>query len=363
MKTARILTFITGTLLFAMVSCKPQEDDPVSNFTDGIVVTTNTPSNIAGTTAICGSEVKANDMGLMIELGVCWSKNEQPTVDNHVEKTYKCSQPFNCILTNLDPNTQYHVRGYAKYGTEYCYGDEISFTTLNDSTSIWSTALTTIPAYEIYTNGFMSGGTLTLPNDIDFNLNLQLVGICISESPNPTIENGKYFFNNYYGNPFLIQLYDLEPNTQYYYRAFLAFGNGLYGDYYYTLNQFDIIYGDILTVTTLDIPFTLNVYTNYPEYDWWSNSISMYGYMNTNKLNVIDEVGFCYSHTNEYPQFESDLVVSVGTPLSNDYTFYSQITDLSANTKYYIRAYARYMTDSIKYGLVETFYTNKSPND
>ena len=33
------------------------------------------------------------------------------------------------------------------------------------------------------------------------------------------------------------------------------------------------------------------------------------------------------------------------------------ITDLSANAKYYIRTYARYMTDSIRYGNTIEFYT------
>ena len=354
MKTARILTFITGTLLFAMVSCKPQEDDPVSHFTDGIVVTTNTPSNIAGTTAICGSTVTANDMGLMIELGVCWSKNEQPTVEDYVEKTYKCSQPFNCVLTNLDPNTQYHVRGYAKYGTEYCYGDEMSFTTLNDSTSIWSTALTTIPAEGITYNSFTTGGLITLPSDLNMNFRKIIGGVCCSKSPNPTLENCEFYvldcidyleYAEITEKKFYFQVYGLEPNTQYYYRAFIKYEDQSY------------YYADALSITTPNIPFQLDLTTDYINYYSWDNILYASGYMYCSKPEMIDELGFCYSMDHSYPLFESDLITTVGTPTGEFYNFESTITDLSANAKYYIRTYARYMTDSIRYGNTIEFYT------
>jgi hypothetical protein len=114
MKKTSILTLVAAALIFAMASCEPKEDDPISHFTDGVVVTTHTPSYIGGTTAVCGAEVTANDMGLMLELGVCWSLTENPTIDDRFIKTNKCSKPFDGILKDLEPNTKYYVRGYAK---------------------------------------------------------------------------------------------------------------------------------------------------------------------------------------------------------------------------------------------------------
>ncbi len=125
MKKTNFLTLIAAVVMLAMAACKPV-DDPLANLT----VTTADPTFITGRTASCGAEVTADDAGLLIEIGVCWSLTEKPTVENNVMKSHKCSQPYTCLLSNLEPNTVYHVRGYAKYGTEYCYGDEKTFTTL-----------------------------------------------------------------------------------------------------------------------------------------------------------------------------------------------------------------------------------------
>ena len=129
MKKTNFLTLIAAVVMLAMAACKPVED-PLAHLTDGVTVTTADPTFITGSTASCGAEVTADDAGLLIEIGVCWSLTEKPTVENNVMKSHKCSQPYTCLLSNLEPNTVYHVRGYAKYGTEYCYGDEKTFTTL-----------------------------------------------------------------------------------------------------------------------------------------------------------------------------------------------------------------------------------------
>ena len=114
---------------------------------------------------------------------------------------------------------------------------------------------------------------------------------------------------------------------------------------------------DGVHVTTADIPFVLELYTHYAYYYLYTNSIEAYGYVHSNKPEVIDEVGFCYSNTNEFPQYESDFFVVAGTSTGTWYDFESHLYDLSASSKYYIRPYARYMTDSIRYGNVEEVYT------
>ena len=129
MKKTRFITLMAAALVLVMTACK-QTEDPIAHLTDGIVVTTADPNFISSSTASCGAEVTADDFGLMIEIGVCWSKSEKPTIDNNVMKSHKCSEPYVCLLTNLEPNTVYHVRGFVKYGTEYCYGEDKTFTGL-----------------------------------------------------------------------------------------------------------------------------------------------------------------------------------------------------------------------------------------
>ena len=336
MKKIQFLTMVTAAMLLALAACKP---DPISHLTDDVTVVTKTPEYISDNAAVCGAEVTANDNGLLLELGVCWSKGEKPTVDDQSSKTYKCSQPYTCFIDNLEPNTVYHVRGFAKYGTEYCYGDEKTFTTLAAGSQ--TGFLTTTPAQNISAYDFVTGGTL-VSTDLDFNF--QHYGICISQSPNPTFEDCEFYVDEpmyYFNNPFQLLVSGLYPNTQYYYRAYMAYGE--YGNYHY-------LYGNTLSLTTPDAPLEIELYTYSPYYNWYENSITVQGYMSCNKPDVINEVGFCYSYSNPYPQYESDFYTIAATPSGSWYDFESNLYDLSANTKYYIRSYARYMTDSIKYG-------------
>jgi hypothetical protein len=246
-----------------------------------------------------------------------------------------------------------------KYGTEYCYGEEKTFTTLkDDSEGSPLIHVNTIPAYEISSYGFCSGGYLTIPSDLNIDFNIKIVGICYSKSPNPTYDNCE---NRYYqwilssNDTVSFYFYDLQPNTQYYYRAFVGCGEGY--DHYFTI-YYDYIYGDVLSFTTPDAPLEITIQTEYSTLEW-SNSIYAEGYLHCNKPEVIDEVGFCYSNTNNYPQYESDLVTTAATPTGgySDYYFDCYLRNLSANTTYYLRSYVRYMTDSIRYGGVHSIYT------
>lgn len=349
MKKIHFLTMVTAVMLLALASCKPI-DDP-KDLTKGVKVITADPTFITGHTASCAAEVTAEDAGLLLELGVCWSLSENPTVENNVMKSHKCSQPYTCLLTNLEPNTIYHVRGYAKYGTEYCYGEDKTFTTLGtDAPSV--SPVTTIEATEITYWTFIAGAKVDLFGVTNFS-----VGICYSTRPEFTMEDCEgYEFGSYNNETNIYEVYcdGLSPNTQYYFRAFVAYndGSGYYNNYYY---------GEILSFTTPEVPFVLNLETYYPDFyggNNWGRDIIAYGGGYCTNLQLIDQIGFCYSKDNEYPQYESDLFTIAATPTGDmHFEFSSYISNLSANTKYYIRSYARYMTDSVKYGNVVSFET------
>lgn len=346
MKKTNVLTLIAAVVMLAMAACKPV-DDPLAHLTDGVTVTTADPTFITGRTASCGTEVTADDAGLLIEIGVCWSLSESPTVENNVMKSHKCSQPYTCLLSNLEPNTVYHVRGYAKYGTEYCYGEEKTFTTLGADVPSAS-PVTTIEATGITAQSFIAGAKVE-----PFGASYYRAGVCFSLEPDFTIEDcvGFEFSYDEEDGVFLVYCEGLSPNTTYYYRAFVAYNaeNNLINSY---------LYGDILSFTTPDIPLMLELSTYVNYYSWSDHYIQAYGSMHCNRPEVIDQVGFCYSTTNEYPQFESDLYVTAATPTGYEwYDFYSNIYNVSANTKYYIRAFARYKTDSIHYGNVVEYET------
>ena len=340
MKTTKSLTLIAAAMLLALASCKPV-DDP-QQVTKNVVVTTADPSFITSGTATLGAEVTADDAGLLLELGVCWSKTGTPTIDGQCAKTYRCSQPYQCFIASLEPNTQYHVRGFAKYGTEYCYGDEKTFTTLgSDAPS--ASPVTTLEATEITYESFCAAYSL-----VPFGMTNYTAGMIYGTRPDLTLENCEGIKTGYYDSEtdsYLVCCYDLTPNTQYYYRAFVE---------YYTNDQPAYFYGEVLSLTTPEMPFVLNLYTNDPQYFWGNYYVIAHGEIECTMPEVVNQVGFCYSKDNEYPQFESDFHTTAATPTGDWhwYEFDSYIDNLSAHTKYYIRSYARYKTDSIKYGNV-----------
>lgn len=200
MKKIHFLIMVTAAMLLALASCKPI-DDP-KELTKEVKVITATPTFITGHTASCGAEVTAEDAGLLIELGVCWSLSENPTVENNVMKSHKCSQPYTCLLTNLEPNTIYHVRGYAKYGTEYCYGEDKTFTTLGtDAPS--ASPVTTIEATEITYWTFIAGAKVEPFGVTNFS-----VGICYSTCPEFTMEDCEgYEFGSYNNETNIYEVY------------------------------------------------------------------------------------------------------------------------------------------------------------
>lgn len=344
MKKTCFLTLMAAALLWMLPSCKPTED-PMSNLADKVMVATAEPNFVTSRTATCGAEVTAENAGLLIEIGVCWSKSANPTVDDNVMKSYKCSKPYNCMLINLEPNTKYYVRGFVKYGTEYCYGSEKTFTTFGDDIPATS-PVTTLEPTEITYWTFTAGAKVE-----PFGVSNFTVGICYSTRPEFTIEDCEgYDFGSYNNETNVYEVYcdGLSPNTQYYYRAFVGYndGSGYYNNYFY---------GEILSFTSPDMPFILDLETYNAYYSGMASGwdyIVAYGRVQCNQPEVINQVGFCYSTDNEYPQYESDLHTTVATPTGEWYEFNSHIQNISANRKYYIRSYAIYKTDSIKYGNV-----------
>lgn len=98
-------------------------------YSNDVRVTTYTPRDITGTTATCGGDVIVTQGLTLTEIGVCWSTERKPTAEDAHLSTTDWEVPYVCTLTNLTPNTKYHVRAYALRGLEYYYGDDKTFTT------------------------------------------------------------------------------------------------------------------------------------------------------------------------------------------------------------------------------------------
>ena len=128
----RILKVIAATMLmtamFFVAGCK-HEEDPNGNNNDDVIVTTYNPQDVSCTSAKCGGDVIVTQGLTITEIGVCWSKEAEPTIENTHLSTSDWRNPFICTLTGLSSGTLYHVRAYALRGLECYYGEDKVFTT------------------------------------------------------------------------------------------------------------------------------------------------------------------------------------------------------------------------------------------
>ena len=99
---------------------------------DGLpTVVTGDISDITATSAECSGEV-TGDCGIaVIERGVCWDKDANPTLSNSHKASGSGLGSFSVTLTDLEEDATYHVRAYATNSTGTCYGDDLIFTTLD----------------------------------------------------------------------------------------------------------------------------------------------------------------------------------------------------------------------------------------
>ena len=114
-------------------------------------VTTNSVSNITFESATCGGNVTDDGGANVTARGICWSTSQNPTINDNKTTDGSSTGSFTSQLSNLSENTKYYVRAYATNEKGTSYGEQKSFTTLDDPT------IGTINGYEYVDLGLPSG--------------------------------------------------------------------------------------------------------------------------------------------------------------------------------------------------------------
>ena len=107
-----------------------------TTLTNVLTLTTTSPSSIATTTAACGGNVITDGGTLVTARGVVWSTMPNPTIALATKTTNGTGTGvFTSVLSGLNPSTTYYVKAYATNSTGTSYGNELSFATLQNSSS------------------------------------------------------------------------------------------------------------------------------------------------------------------------------------------------------------------------------------
>jgi uncharacterized protein (TIGR02145 family) len=114
-----------------VMSVRCTRDDEISKINIPVIITLGV-SEVYQHVATCGGTIFLNDGPEITAKGVCWSTDPSP--DTSDAKTYDGygSALFTSYLTNLEPNTTYYARAYAINRGGAAYGEELTFTTLEE---------------------------------------------------------------------------------------------------------------------------------------------------------------------------------------------------------------------------------------
>lgn len=120
------------------------------------VVITDSPLYVTSSSARCSGTVLTSGGTDIIERGICYNRYGYPEISDKVVKCGNGTGSFICSLTDLDNNTTYYCRAYAKNNREVYYGDVYEFETSEQGEG----SLHYDESFSIYSVGFENGGTL-----------------------------------------------------------------------------------------------------------------------------------------------------------------------------------------------------------
>lgn len=293
-------------------------------------VTTNDMTNITQTTADGGGNVTSDGGADITERGICWSISHNPTISNNHTSNGTGTGSYSVNIDGLTANTTYYVRAYAKNSVGTAYGNEVSFKT---SATPTVPVVTTANITNITQTSATGGGNVTSTG----GSNVSQRGICWSTSQNPTTNNNHVTSGVGVGN-FTCNMTGLTSNTTYYVRA-------------YAINEVGTAYGDQKSFITgsnvINPTVTTNNVTNVT-----TSSATCGGNVTSAGNGTVTARGVCWSTSSNPTISGSHTTNGSGTG-----SFTSSITGLSANTTYYVRAYATNEAGTA-YGSQKTFTTN-----
>ncbi|MDD4971976.1 MAG: fibrobacter succinogenes major paralogous domain-containing protein [Paludibacter sp.] len=309
---------ISITLALSTTGCK---EDAIPQ---APTVVTFPVSDIEQQTATSGGSVSSGSE--LTARGICWSTHQNPTIADSISREGNETGSFSSYLQNLKSDSTYYVRAYATNSTGTGYGSVMKFKTKHAQLNV-----VTLPISEILLSSATCGGIVTA----DKGISITERGLCWNETLIPTTADSKVTGGTGEGS-FSGLITGLTSNKTYLVRA-------------YATNGTETIYGSVMTFKTRQI--ALNV-TTLSINDVTQTTATSGGVVNCELSSSITARGVCWSTSDNPTIADTKSTEGVGTG-----SFTTNISTLTANTTYFLRAYATNM-EGTAYGSTMTFKTS-----
>jgi hypothetical protein len=247
----------------------------------------------------------------ILNRGICLSTLAAPDLNDIVFHNGNGPGDFTTTCDNLLPNTLYHVRAFATNSVGTSYGNELTFTTKPLSAPI----LETLIASNITNTTAISGGNIT----DDGGLSITDRGICWSTDTAPDLSDHVIHEGEGDGN-YLVLITGLTGNVTYYIRAFAT-------------NSLGTSYGNEISFNTITYELATVVTNNATDISY--TNVTAGGNVTNDNGSTVTERGVCWATTTNPTTAHEHLSQNAGLG-----TFTFNITGLTANTPYFLRAYA-----------------------
>lgn len=272
----------------------------------------------------------------IVETGFCYSsESNQPTVNNLTVPATLSDNSFYATLDELNSNTRYYVRAYAKSETgEYTYGETSEYTVVKHELL----EVTTLPADSITHNGVMLHGYVRANN-----VEISEKGFCWSTTNQlPTVENANSLVVSSQSGEYAVTM-AVDAATTYYFRAYAV---NLLGE---------VFYGEVCSFTSAENPIYPAILSEVSVKDTTATSFLAIAEITDNGGGLIPDKGFCYVEGTSVPTVSDNRVAST----DEGPVFTAIVSSLKADTQYTICAYAVNELGELSYSAPLTVTTPK----
>lgn len=220
-----------------------KDDESDGNEGDKLKIDISSPvvDNVTISSAIIKGMIYTEIDEQYMEIGVCYSKNDNPTINNQC--IMSSSKNISTELTNLENNTTYYVRIYVKYKGDVHYSKVVSFKTkevVNEEENVNEYSLEISRVLYYKENDSHSAYIIRKYIDED-ETNGKRIGLCYGTNPNPTITDFTTPIESIRSDVAEV-ISGLKPGTVYYIRPYLIKDNK---PVYYKETSFETIGNNI----------------------------------------------------------------------------------------------------------------------